>query len=202
LDTRLKEMSTDLVVGRDRETAKALAMLSGQVDGLAGLIAEGRADLTPIESRLNRLARSSPQPNPVDLAGLYARLDELADVVVRSGSSPGRSDIASSLPDRQILERFDQLGVQLGEQLEALRRRIALRARATTPALDEATIAAIADAVVARLENGPAPAPPVSASSRPSMLAEPPPVLNRPTSPVGGDITPDGPRRGRGQWRG
>lgn len=202
LDTRLKEMSTDLVVGRDRETAKALAQLSGQVDGLAGLIAEGRADLSPIEARLNRMSRTAPQPAPVDLAGLYARLDELADVVARSASGPGRGDISGSLPDRQLLERFDQLGLQLGEQLEALRRRIALRARATTPALDEATIAAIADAVVARLEGRPSPAAPVSASSRPSMLAEPPPVLNRPTSPVGGDIAPDGPRRGRGQWRG
>ena len=37
LDTRLKEMTTELVVGRDRETARALAQLSAQVASRAPL---------------------------------------------------------------------------------------------------------------------------------------------------------------------
>jgi uncharacterized protein YoxC len=199
LDTRLKEMSTELVVGRDRETAKALAQLSGQVDGLAGMIAEGRADLSPIEARLNRMARTAPPAAPVDLAGLYARLDELVDVVGRGTAPPGRGLATAPIADNQLLDRFDQLGQQLGEQLEALRRRIALRARATAPALDEASIAAIADAVVARLQQA---ATPEVGTPRRSMLTENPPPLSRPvTAAPRTDIVPEGPRRGRAQWR-
>jgi hypothetical protein len=199
LDTRLKEMSTELVVGRDRETAKALALLSGQVDGLAGMIAEGRADLSPIEARLNRMARTAPPAAPVDLAGLYARLDELADVVGRGTAAPGRALASGPIADNQLLDRFDQLGQQLGEQLEALRRRIALRARATAPALDEATVAAIADAVVARLQQV---ATQEVGPPRRSMLTENPPPISRPvTAAPRTDIVPEGPRRGRAQWR-
>ncbi len=199
LDTRLKEMSTELVVGRDRETAKALAQLSGQVDGLAGMIAEGRADLSPIEARLNRMARTAPPAAPVDLAGLYARLDELADVVGRGTAAPGRALATGPMADNQLLDRFDQLGQQLGEQLEALRRRIALRARGSAPALDEATIAAIADAVVARLQQA---ATQEVGTPRRSMLTETPPPLSRPVSAAPRtDIVPDGPRRARAQWR-
>jgi hypothetical protein len=199
LDTRLKEMSTELVVGRDRETAKALAQLSGQVDGLAGMIAEGRADLSPIEARLNRMARTAPSAAPVDLAGLYARLDELADVVGRSTTATGRGLAPGPIADNQLLDRFDQLGQQLGEQLEALRRRIALRARTTAPALDEATIAAIADAVVARLQEA---ATQEVGTPRRSMLTEAPPSLSRPvTAAPRTDIVPEGPRRARPSWR-
>ena len=185
VDARLKEMSTDLVVGRDRETARALSQLSAQVDGIAGLVAEGRTDLAPIENRLNRLTRTAPQVAPLDLAGLYARLDELADVVSQ-GSAPRPSAPGASADRGEILERFDQLGQQLGEQLEALRRRIALRARGGGPAMDEATIAAIADAVVARLHE---------------TQARPVPALSRPLPARRADATAESPGRGREQWR-
>ncbi len=233
LDARLKEMSTELVVGRDRETARALAQLSAQVDGIAGLVAEGRTDLSPIEARLNRLARAVPQPASIDLGEVYARLDELADVVVQHaapdlseleahldqlarsaepdptwataiqrlerllpsleglrGAGPARGETPAALQDRrELVERFDQLGQQLGEQLEALRRRIALRARPAGQALDDDTIAAIADAVVARLKEEPA--------RRPSMLpAGSPPAVRRPRAPVEEDVPPARPLRG------
>jgi uncharacterized protein YoxC len=239
LDNRLKEMTTELVVGRDRETARALAQLSAQVDGIAGLVAEGRTDLSPIEARLNRMARSTTQAPPVDLAELYARLDELADVVaqhagpdvselqgwldqladraspdptwatamqrlerllpslegLRAGSGTGRGETAASIQDRrELLERFDQLGQQLSEQLEALRRRIALRGRPGGPGLDDAAIAAIADAVVARLSEG--------SSGRPLTLGpSSSPVLTRAVPPPPADTAPESPPRGRSQWR-
>ncbi len=70
---------------------------------------------------------------------------------LRAGGGTGRGETPASLQDRkELLERFDQLGQQLNEQLEALRRRIALRARPAGQGLDEATVDAIADAVVAR----------------------------------------------------
>ncbi len=239
LDTRLKEMTTELVVGRDRETARALAQLSAQVDGIAGLVAEGRTDLSPIEARLNRLARNTAPPAPIDLTELYARFDDLSAAVahqsavdldptwatamqrlerllpslesLRSGSTGsdrmagGRPETPASLQDRrELLERFDQLGQQLSEQLEALRRRIALRARPGGSGMDEATIAAIANAVVARLNQAPPepppppPAPAPGPPGRQSML--PPssqPAVTRRLPPSGADITPERPFRGR-----
>jgi hypothetical protein len=98
------------------------------------------------------------------------------------------------------LERFDQLGQQLGEQLEALRRRIALRARPAGQALDEETIAAIADAVVSRL-NDAAPRRPsmLPPSSSPALPRTPPPAASPPVPPA--DITPQRPQRGRDSWR-
>jgi hypothetical protein len=190
-------LSTELVVGRDRETAKALATLSAQVDEMAGLVAEGRNDLAPIESRLNRLAARPAPPVPaVDLAGLYARLDELADVVARGASGPGRGEPQGTPREqRELLERFDQLGNQMGEQLEGLRRRIALRARAGAPVLDDATIAAIADAVVTRLEEA-------TSAARPGPRGAATPALSRPVRPADADDEADRPRFGRGEaWR-
>jgi chromosome segregation ATPase len=238
LDTRLKEMSTELVVGRDRETARALAQLSAQVDEIAGLVAEGRTDLSPIEARLNRMSRNVPPTPAIDLAELYARLDELAEAVAQQ-APPDLSDLQAHLdqlarstsPDptwstamhrlerllpaleglragggvrgeppgspqdrRELLERFDQLGQQLGEQLEALRRRIALRARPGGQGLDEETIAAIADAVVARLNE----ATPRRASMLPASST---PALSRPGPTPAADIAPERPQRSRDHWR-
>jgi hypothetical protein len=201
-----------------------LAQLSAQVDEIAGLVAEGRTDLSPIEARLNRMSRTAAQAPPIDLAELYGRLDELAEAVsqhvpvditpdptwstalqrlerllpalegLRAGG-PLRGEPPGSLQDRrELLERFDQLGQQLGEQLEALRRRIALRARPAGQGLDDETIAAIADAVVARLNE----ATPRRASMLPASSA---PALTRPGPSAVADIAPERPPRGRDSWR-
>jgi uncharacterized membrane protein YccC len=184
------------------------------------------------------MSRNVPQPPAIDLAELYARLDELAEAVAQQ-APPDLSDLQAHLdqvarstsPDptwsaaiqrlerllpaleglragggvrgeppgspqdrRELLERFDQLGQQLGEQLEALRRRIALRARPGGQGLDEETIAAIADAVVARLNE----ATPRRASMLPASST---PALSRPAPTPPADIAPERPQRSRDHWR-
>jgi chemosensory pili system protein ChpA (sensor histidine kinase/response regulator) len=236
LDSRLREISTDLVVGRDREMARALGQVSTQIDELAALVADSRTDLSPIEARLNRLATSTPVPPPVDLSEVYARLDELAEMASQppaldtgdlqnrldeladsartDGSwgavierlerllptleglrSAGGRGAASAAEDRdEVLGRLDQLGQQLADQLDGLRRRIALRGRGGGPALDDESIEAIADAVVARLNGG-------SSGPNPVLEAPPPaPALPR-ALPVGGGDASQRPRRVRDQWR-
>lgn len=235
LDSRLREISTDLVVGRDREMSRALGQVSAQIDELAGLVTDSRTDLSPIEARLNRLA-SAPPPPPVDLSEVYARLDELAEMASQppaldTGELQNRLDeLAESsrsdgswsavmerlerlLPtleglqsaggrrttgapeDRaEILERLDQLSQHLAEQLDGLRRRIALRGRGGGPALDDESIEAIADAVVARLNGG-------SSGPNPALGAsQPAPALPR-ALPAGGDDADQRPRRVRDHWR-
>jgi hypothetical protein len=94
-----------------------------------------------------------------------------------------------------LLARFDQLGQQMGEQLEGLRRRIALRARSNAPVLDDVTISAIADAVVARLEEA-------SSDARAALRGPATPALSRPLPPADPDTPSDRPRFGQGQsWR-
>ncbi|MGH9125529.1 MAG: hypothetical protein ACRDZ8_12500, partial [Acidimicrobiales bacterium] len=236
LDTRLKELSTDLVVGRDRDVTRALTQVSGQVDELAGLIAESRVDLSPLEARLNRLARTpAPQPS-IDLTELYARFDDLAETVsqrghdlgdlqgrleqLAEGSAPDPSwgdaierlervlpsleslravsaegDLGAPADDRQeMFDRLDEMGQQIGEQLEALRRRVTLRGRASGQEFDADTIAAIADAVAARLNghvDDPDPSEPLG--SAPSDV----PWATPETSASIGHR----PRRIRDQWR-
>ena len=160
LDARLKELSTEVVAGRDRETARGLAQLAGQIDGVAGMIADDRAARQPLEARLTRLSPAAP-----DLSELYARFDELAHLVARYQP-----------PDLQeVHAHLDELiGQQLGAQIEALRRRIALRARPAALELDSQAIAAIAEAVVARL----------GATEPPDLAPPPKPLPPRRPGPV------------------
>ncbi len=226
LDARLKELSTEVVSGRDRETARGLTQLSAQLDGVAGMIAESRAERQPLEARLSRVSPAAPdlselyarldemaetlsQYQPPDLQDLHVHLDELGQALARRsiGVDPKLTGIVERLERlmpalqnapvprarlgdpapaddrRELLERIEQVGQRLGDQIEALRRRIALRARPAAQELDSEAIAAIADAVIARL----------GATEPPELGPPSRPALSR-GGPVSGEQRRRGPR--------
>jgi hypothetical protein len=118
-------------------------------------------------ARFDELEAVMAEPLPVDVSGilhaleakLFVPLDEMADSLADSkAANAGKtlSDVADRLErlegtcQHQLLERLDNLT----QQVDVLRRRIALRARPGTPEVGAETIVAIADAVATRLDEG------------------------------------------------
>jgi uncharacterized protein YoxC len=169
-----------------------LSDVYSRLDEIAELVAQPvTPDLSVFETHVEQLAeRALPSPT---WAPAMERLERLLPVLegIRAPAPPP-DDTPRARQERQdLLERLDQLGQQLTGQMDALRRRIALRARPPAQELDSDTIAAIADAVVARLSEAP--------GRRAGVFPPgPPPAVTR--SIPGSE--PQGPRRGRDGGRG
>lgn len=205
----------DEIAGLVAEGRTDLSPIEARLNRMARSAPQAQIDLAEVYARLDDLAEAVAQrstPNVRDMAADVAahleitpdptwaaaieRLERLLPSLesMRAGTAGGPRGSSAGSGDAELVERFDQLGQQLGEQLEALRRRIALRARATGQALDEETIGAIADAVVARLGGAGSTPPSIGAASTP-------PALGRAVPAAGGNIAPQKPAPRRQPWR-
>ncbi|MDQ2754763.1 MAG: hypothetical protein M3R71_04350 [Actinomycetota bacterium] len=147
---RNKEDATSAGVARLEETLERLT--AAQAEDLERIL-DTMEDLAPTA------AGDGPRRGSETLTRLEEAVTELLSRPAPAGGGPGDSE-----PVAQQLRA-------LTDQVEALRRRIALRARPAA-AIDDATIAAVADAVAARLA---APNPPGRTSSAGARRAIPPP---------------------------
>ncbi|MGH9077183.1 MAG: hypothetical protein ACRDY0_06990, partial [Acidimicrobiales bacterium] len=142
----------------DDATIQALGRMEDAVDRLASAQAD---DLERILGAVEeRLAAMDQGPG---LAALVARVEDAVTAARGAPQAPVESVV------------FEQLAL-LSDQVEGLRRRIALRARPAV--LDQGTIDAVAEAISARLEQGQRPlprAPGRRLTTGPRPLRSPPP---------------------------
>jgi hypothetical protein len=134
----------------DQLTARLEQTQSAQADRLAALgTAQGeqREALTALVTEmLDKWSAAQGRAATRGSAAITKELERLAAAVDALAERPD-----SAAPGRdQDIERLETSIATLTAGVDALRRRIALRAR-PEPAIDEATIAAVADAVAARL---------------------------------------------------
>lgn len=141
-----------LLARAGRDLAEQRAATADMADRLEAALEEDRravdrlhaslsATLTSLSSTVEDLVRRDAE-----------RARAGGDRAPRSGSE----ETAEGPSQDRIAEQLEGLAAQM----EALRRRIPLRARPVAAPLDEAAIAAIADAVAARLRAARAPRPP------------------------------------------
>jgi hypothetical protein len=151
------------------QSSEAIARLDAKVDGR----------FNGIDARLDDVEAIMEEPLPVDVSGilhaleskLFVPLDEMADSLATSQGAevaktltsvaarleravaaienrpPDPGEAAESRDQRQVLDGINELG----QHVEALRRRIALRSRPSSGELDSDAIAAIAEAIATRL---------------------------------------------------
>jgi hypothetical protein len=99
----------------------------------------------PLDEMADSLAASQGGEIAKTLSDVAVRLDEAVAAIERRTAAPNQDGDPNH--QRQLLERIDEMA----QQMEALRRRIALRARPGSGQLDADSISAIAEAVAARL---------------------------------------------------
>jgi len=136
--TRLEERIAALTLQRDhhdRETKTTLEVLEETVGRLASAHAE---DLEQILDTIEATATPAVTAEPADEERL-ARIEEAIDTLV------GLPKTTEELTD-SVAEQF----VAFNAQMEAVRRRMSVRARATVT-LDDTTLASLADLVATRL---------------------------------------------------
>jgi hypothetical protein len=117
-------------------------------------------------------------------AELLDKLDEVVHALPQAAGGSG-----------ELIARIEQVS----EQVEALRRRIPLRARPPAAALDQATVAALADAIAAGLATRSDIRPaPVQTNPAATKMARPLRSASRPAAPSG-SAGARAPRRGQGR---
>ena len=147
IEGRMAEMSRQREE-HDEAAQEALDALEETVGRLASAQAE---DL----ERILDTVESAPAPQPATLslsAPDAERLARIEEELRKLGRQPKATGVAPDI-DGTALEQM----ASLGSQIEALRRRMAVRARPQAPTLDAETLDAIADAVAARLAPGSGP---------------------------------------------
>ncbi len=155
---------------QDQATQEALDIVEETLSRLASAQAE---DLERILDTVENVPPppAPPRPVPLTLAAADAqRLTRIEDELRKVNRQP-KSAIMASDVDSTALEQM----AALGNQIEALRRRMAIRGRSETPGLDASTLEAIADAVVARLSPtalGPARAVPANRATKKAPVAK------------------------------
>lgn len=140
---RMAENLADHRREMERLLARARRDLAEQRTATADLVGRLEAALEDDRQALDRLHTS-----------LSASLEDLFRAVDDLSRSPGAIPAAGSGPGGTVEPRIAEQLEGLSAQMEALRRRIPLRGRPAAAPLDEATVAAIADAVAERLRAG------------------------------------------------
>lgn len=155
---------------QDQTTQEALDILEETLGRLASAQAE---DLERILDTVENVPPPPAPPKPLALplsAVDVQRLTRIEDELRKVSRQP-KSGILPSDVDSTALEQM----TALGNQIEALRRRMAIRGRSETPGLDASTLEAIAEAVVARLSPssaGPAQAVPAKRAAKKASPAK------------------------------
>lgn len=155
---------------QDQATQEALDILEETLSRLASAQAE---DLERILDTVENVPPPPAPPKPLALplsAVDVQRLTRIEDELRKVNRQP-KSGILPSDVDSTALEQM----AALGNQVEALRRRMAIRGRSETPGLNAITLEAIAEAVVARLSPssaGPAQAVPAKRAAKKASPAK------------------------------
>jgi hypothetical protein len=159
--TRIEGRMAELTRQRDEQdqaTNEALEAVEETVSRLASAQAE---DLERILDTVER-APDSPGVTAVSLApGDTDRLDRIEEELRKLSRQPRTAGVAAGIDDSAAEQMAN-----LSNQIENLRRRLAVRGRPLAPALDAATLDAIADAVAARLVPGAATGPPSGSAAK------------------------------------
>lgn len=168
--TRIEDRLSELTRQREENEQATRATVEGLEEMVARLASAQAEDLERILDSVENF--TAPAETPVSLVGVDAQ--RLARIEAELGV------LAQQRPPTLSAETESVVGEQLaslGTQLEALRRRLAVRAR--TPMLDDDAIDALADAVAARLED--------HISARPAANARRPAVTSakRPAKTLG-----------------